>query len=96
MFVQKVLNTLLLEWRQDRSSKVLIFTKSVKLLEMLEFHLSSNSMSVLQSVQIDVTNRTGYGWVKLDGSVDPKDRTLTASSSFNSLNNILYLRHGHN
>ena len=30
---------LLTEWQKDRSNKVLIFTKSVKLLEMLEFHL---------------------------------------------------------
>ncbi|KAH7909981.1 RAD26-like SNF2 family DNA-dependent ATPase [Hygrophoropsis aurantiaca] len=47
-----VLDTLLKEWRKDRLNKVLVFTKSVKLLEMLEFHLSNN----------------GYGFVKLDGS----------------------------
>ena len=35
----QVLDLLLKEWHKDFSNKVLIFTKSVKLLEMLEFHL---------------------------------------------------------
>lgn len=34
----QVLETLLQEWRRDITNKVLIFTKSVKLLEMLEYH----------------------------------------------------------
>ena len=42
----KVLDTLLKEWRKDRSNKVLIFTKSVKLLEMLDFHLGNNGQEV--------------------------------------------------
>ncbi|RDX43671.1 hypothetical protein OH76DRAFT_1544375 [Lentinus brumalis] len=54
----QVLETLLQGWRKERSSKVLIFTKSVKLLEMLEFHLSGQ----------------GYGFVKLDGSTKQQDR----------------------
>lgn len=33
------LDMLLQEWRTDRTNKVLIFTKSVKLIEMLEFLL---------------------------------------------------------
>lgn len=37
----KALEVLLKEWRKDRTNKVLIFTKSVKLLEMLEFHLGA-------------------------------------------------------
>ena len=41
----QVLETLLKEWRHDRSNKVLIFTKSVKLLEMLEFHLAERCTS---------------------------------------------------
>ncbi len=41
----QVLETLLQGWRKERSSKVLIFTKSVKLLEMLEFHLSGQGVS---------------------------------------------------
>lgn len=41
----QVLETLLREWRKDRSNKVLIFTKSVKLLEMLDFHLSGMGAS---------------------------------------------------
>ncbi|TFY76961.1 hypothetical protein EWM64_g7051 [Hericium alpestre] len=53
-----VLETLLREWRKDPSNKVLIFTKSVKLLEMLEFHL----------------DRQNYGFVKLDGSTKQSDR----------------------
>lgn len=36
-----VLETLLKKWRVGGSNKVLIFTKSVKLLEMLEFHLNT-------------------------------------------------------
>ncbi|THG99115.1 hypothetical protein EW026_g3177 [Hermanssonia centrifuga] len=47
-----VLEALLKEWRKDRTNKVLIFTKSVKLLEMLEYHLNAESL----------------GFVKLDGS----------------------------
>ncbi|KAH9976865.1 P-loop containing nucleoside triphosphate hydrolase protein [Lactifluus volemus] len=53
-----VLETLLQEWRRDSTSKVLIFTKSVKLLDMLEFHLK----------------RQHYGFVKLDGSTKQEDR----------------------
>lgn len=37
----QVLDTLLKDWKTDRSNKVLIFTKSVKLLDMLEFHLGN-------------------------------------------------------
>ncbi|PSS30856.1 hypothetical protein PHLCEN_2v2583 [Hermanssonia centrifuga] len=47
-----VLEALLKKWRKDRTNKVLIFTKSVKLLEMLEYHLNAESL----------------GFVKLDGS----------------------------
>ncbi|KAI0742679.1 P-loop containing nucleoside triphosphate hydrolase protein [Daedaleopsis nitida] len=53
-----VLETLLKQWRKDPTTKVLIFTKSVKLLQMLEFHL----------------NVQGYGFVKLDGSTKQADR----------------------
>lgn len=38
-FQCQVLETLLQEWRRDPENKVLIFTKSVKLLDMLEYHL---------------------------------------------------------
>lgn len=37
----QVLQALLKEWRKDRTNKVLIFTKSRKLLDMLDFHLQS-------------------------------------------------------
>ncbi|TFK37622.1 P-loop containing nucleoside triphosphate hydrolase protein [Crucibulum laeve] len=53
-----VLEHLLREWRRDPTNKVLIFTKSVKLLEMLEFHLSAHS----------------YGFLKLDGSTKQSNR----------------------
>ncbi|KAJ3532277.1 hypothetical protein NM688_g7446 [Phlebia brevispora] len=53
-----VLETLLEGWRKDPSNKVLIFTKSVKLLDMLDFHLRSQ----------------GLGFVKLDGSTKQSDR----------------------
>ncbi|KIM41907.1 hypothetical protein M413DRAFT_445116 [Hebeloma cylindrosporum] len=52
------LEVLLKEWRKDRTNKVLIFTKSVKLLEMLDFHLQTR----------------GYGFLKLDGSTKQHDR----------------------
>ncbi|GJF00382.1 P-loop containing nucleoside triphosphate hydrolase protein [Phanerochaete sordida] len=53
-----VLQLLLREWRRDAANKVLVFTKSVKLLEMLEFHLDAE----------------GIGFVKLDGSTKQTDR----------------------
>ena len=43
--ILQVLELLLKEWKKDKSNKVLIFTKSVKLLEMLEFHLNSRGSS---------------------------------------------------
>ncbi|KDR74087.1 hypothetical protein GALMADRAFT_227782 [Galerina marginata CBS 339.88] len=52
------LEVLLKEWRKDLTNKVLIFTKSVKLLEMLEFHL----------------NTRNYGFLKLDGNTKQTDR----------------------
>ena len=72
----QVLETLLREWRKDRSNKVLIFTKSVKLLEMLDFHLSgkgATSMPPLRSRYTE-TVRVGYGFVKLDGSTKQSER----------------------
>ncbi|KAI0337673.1 hypothetical protein BDW22DRAFT_1339232 [Trametopsis cervina] len=53
-----VLESLLKEWRADLSNKVLIFTKSVKLLDMLDFHLRSQ----------------GLEHVRLDGNVKQGDR----------------------
>ncbi|KAJ6619061.1 P-loop containing nucleoside triphosphate hydrolase protein [Mycena sp. CBHHK59/15] len=53
-----VLLELLKEWRGDRSNKALIFTKSVKLLEMLSFHLKMQ----------------GYEFLQLDGSTKQSDR----------------------
>ncbi|KDQ54546.1 hypothetical protein JAAARDRAFT_397913 [Jaapia argillacea MUCL 33604] len=53
-----VLEGLLSEWSRDRTNKVLIFTKTTKLLDMLDFHLSSQS----------------HGFVRLDGSTKQSDR----------------------
>ena len=39
----QVLETLLREWKKE-ANKVLIFTKSVKLLDMLEFHLNAQGV----------------------------------------------------
>ena len=57
---------LLSEWQSDRTAanKVLIFTKSVKLIDMLEFHSSACS----------------YGFVKLDGSTKPTERMALVDS----------------
>ncbi|KLO16592.1 hypothetical protein SCHPADRAFT_919848 [Schizopora paradoxa] len=54
----EVLNKLLIEWRADPTNKVLIFTKSVKLLDMLDYHLSKN----------------GFPFVTLDGSTKQSER----------------------
>ena len=43
---QQALEVLLKEWRKDRTNKVLIFTKSVKLLEMLDFHLQTRGILI--------------------------------------------------
>ncbi|KAL5520387.1 hypothetical protein ACEPAG_9611 [Sanghuangporus baumii] len=53
-----VLNILLREWQKDRTNKVLIFTKSVKLLDMLDYHLNSNN----------------YSFCRLDGSTKQNER----------------------
>ncbi|KAF8183787.1 P-loop containing nucleoside triphosphate hydrolase protein [Mycena galopus ATCC 62051] len=55
----KVLLSLLKRWKKDDSTnKVLIFTKSVKLLDMLAYQLQA----------------AHYGFLKLDGSVKQEDR----------------------
>ncbi|KAJ7353609.1 RAD26-like SNF2 family DNA-dependent ATPase [Mycena albidolilacea] len=54
----KVLLGLLEDWRKDRTNKVLIFTKSVKLLEMMAHQLKVAS----------------YGFLQLDGSTKQSER----------------------
>ncbi|KAJ6476254.1 RAD26-like SNF2 family DNA-dependent ATPase [Mycena sanguinolenta] len=54
----KVLLGLLKDWRKDRTNKVLIFTKSVKLLEMMAHQLSV----------------AGYGFLQLAGSTKVTER----------------------
>ncbi|KZT37181.1 hypothetical protein SISSUDRAFT_988082 [Sistotremastrum suecicum HHB10207 ss-3] len=53
-----VLNTLLQTWRREQGNKVLVFTRSVKLIEMLKYHLS----------------REGYNYRTFDGSTKQSDR----------------------
>ncbi|KAJ7468628.1 P-loop containing nucleoside triphosphate hydrolase protein [Mycena latifolia] len=53
-----VLLSLLKSWKVDPTTKILIFTKTVKLLEMLAFHLKTE----------------GYGFLQLDGSTKQLDR----------------------
>ncbi|KAJ6526575.1 RAD26-like SNF2 family DNA-dependent ATPase [Mycena vulgaris] len=53
-----VLLDLLNTWKTDPTTKILIFTKTVKLLEVLAFHLKTE----------------GYGFLQLDGSTKQLDR----------------------
>ncbi|KJA22162.1 hypothetical protein HYPSUDRAFT_164868 [Hypholoma sublateritium FD-334 SS-4] len=54
----RALEVLLKEWRKDKTNKVLIFTKSVKLLDMLDFHLNTKS----------------FPFLRLDGSIKQNER----------------------
>ncbi|KAF8797693.1 hypothetical protein BYT27DRAFT_7228846 [Phlegmacium glaucopus] len=69
------LEVLLKEWRKDHTNKVLIFTKSVKLLDMLEFHLSSKS----------------YGFLKLEGGTKQTDRMPMIDKFNNSPDVFIFL-----
>ncbi|PPQ63446.1 hypothetical protein CVT24_004978 [Panaeolus cyanescens] len=71
----KTLEVLLTQWRREKSNKVLIFTKSVKLLDMLEFHLSSKS----------------YRFLKLDGSTKQSDRMPMIDSFNNDPDVFVFL-----
>ena len=71
-----MLETLLQEWRRDSANKVLIFTKSVKLLDMLDYHLRNHrkeSRELHLSPNSSET-RIDYGFVRLDGSTKQEDR----------------------
>ncbi|TEB22485.1 hypothetical protein FA13DRAFT_1641399 [Coprinellus micaceus] len=57
----KTLAALLKDWRKDPTNKVLIFTKSIKLLNMLDHHIKTRS----------------YGYLRLDGSTKQSDRMAT-------------------
>lgn len=78
--LRQVLESLLKSWRKDPTNKVLIFTKSVKLLEMLDFHLQSQSNHCPHP---DINARfhriffsTDLGFLKLDGSTKQSESTL--------------------
>ena len=71
----EVLETLLQEWRKDPVNKVLIFTKSVKLLEMLEHHLKGHRKESCQPHITQLTrSRIDHKFVKLDGPTKQEDR----------------------
>ena len=44
LIIYQVLNSLLKAWKEEKTDKVLVFTKSVKLLDILDFHLQKNCM----------------------------------------------------
>lgn len=69
------LEVLLREWRKDLTNKVLIFTKSVKLLDMLDFHLSSKH----------------YGFLKLEGATKQTDRMPMIDKFNNSPDVFVFL-----
>ncbi|KAF9558521.1 hypothetical protein CPC08DRAFT_557075 [Agrocybe pediades] len=64
------LEALLAEWRQDPLNKILIFTKSVKLLDMFEFNLNKK-------------RETGYKHLTLSGTT-PKDKRMDLIEQFNN------------
>ncbi|KAI0060152.1 hypothetical protein BV25DRAFT_986960 [Artomyces pyxidatus] len=70
-----VLESLLQEWHKDPTNKVLIFTKSVKLLDMLSYHL----------------DRENYGFVKLDGSTKHNDRMPMIDKFHEDSNMFIFL-----
>ncbi|KAK0497746.1 RAD26-like SNF2 family DNA-dependent ATPase [Armillaria luteobubalina] len=69
------LKLLLEKWRKDPTNKVLIFTKSVKLIEMLEHLLKVRS----------------YTFVKLDGSTKQETRMEYVDQFQNDLNVYIFL-----
>ena len=77
-----VLEALLREWKREGSNKVLIFTKSVKLLEMLEFHLNTRGLCNrlrVRSAWLAHKRSKGHGFLKLDGSTKQADRKHACS-----------------
>lgn len=73
--VPQTLEILLHEWSKDSLNKVLIFTKSVKLLDMLDFHLKAQGMILrLTWTSLILICPPGYGFVKLEGSTKQSDR----------------------
>ena len=67
------------EWHRDPTNKVLIFTKSVKLLDMLEFHLNRQRKEPFElHICLNLSGTCiDYGFVKLDGSTKQEDREHT-------------------
>ena len=51
-----MLNVLLEEWKKDQTNKILIFTKSVKLLEMLDYHLNVKSKRAIPMLDVRITD----------------------------------------
>lgn len=72
----KVLQKLLNSWRKDPKNKVLVFTKSVRLLNMLAFHVKSQGKTVLLTEYTVSQIHVGHGFLQLDGSVPMRKRQL--------------------
>jgi hypothetical protein len=87
---------LLTEWQKDRSNKVLIFTKSVKLLEMLEFHLGKlGQPSRLAQIFGVERSHIGHGFLKLDGTTKQADRGFSFQAESSEIIDIGHGRHAH-
>jgi hypothetical protein len=73
----QVLQTLLMEWMQDPTNKILLFTKSVKLLEMLAHQLNASGEQTRLCLLFTLSDHSeGIGHVKLDGSTAQEKRNV--------------------
>lgn len=71
----QVLLGLLKEWREDRTNKVLIFTKSVKLIDMMSHQLKKEGMCLVTLfARLQRWHILGYGYLQLDGNTKKQDR----------------------
>jgi hypothetical protein len=75
----QVLDTLLREWRKDRTNKVLISTKFIKLLAIWSFISTPIVCTALVSYRSSTHLLLGYGFLKLDGSTKQSDSKIRPS-----------------
>ncbi|KAJ7482264.1 RAD26-like SNF2 family DNA-dependent ATPase [Mycena galericulata] len=73
-----VLLSLLRDWRKDKTNKVLIFTKSVKLLDMMAHQLKTQ-------------DGEPYGFLRLDGKIHQTDRMAIIDSFHRDPNVFIFL-----
>lgn len=92
----QVLQTLLKEWHKDKTNKVLVFTKSVKLLEILEYHVESQSGWHLQNTGRALTFHLDWGYERLDGSTEQSERKRHLQVRGQSTNLLSHPRYAHN